>query len=84
MTQAEFVKRNSHIKTADNWMRLAMSYERDARSMRDKFFRRTNAEDSLGYAAQWRADAERYEQLARWSRDEERIARNSERNNIRG
>jgi hypothetical protein len=68
-------KIHSHIKSKADWARLARSYENDARSMRDKFFNRTNADQSEGRAADWHAQAERYTRLAALCRDEERMAR---------
>jgi hypothetical protein len=68
-------KIHSHIKTKADWSRLARSYENDARDLRNKFFNRTNAEQSSGQAAQWREQAERYARLAVLCREEERLAR---------
>ena len=68
-------KIHSTVKSKSDWGRLARSYENDARSMRDKFFNRTNADQSEGRAADWHAQAERYARLALLCRDEERLAR---------
>lgn len=74
-THAEFIKTHASVSSAQQWIFVAQSYERDAETAAEKFFRRGNADNASGMADRWRDEKNEARQYAVWAREEARLFR---------